>query len=126
MAATHIPPVNERIRSAAGAIDTGRGHQSSLAEQLGVSRNAVSSWFAGRSTPEPQHWTAIAGHLGIEPGELQMIAADYFAPGIKRHVELLERTAEWADAEIDRLRDAYRRTTGAEPPRPSRRPAPRP
>src|SRR5690554_1783366 len=79
----HIPPVNEAIREAAQAASSRlpRGHMSELARKIGtVERNAVTTWFSGRSTPDKDHWDAIEEHLGMEPGTLRQIAADYFDP----------------------------------------------
>lgn len=40
-------------------------NQTRLAEKLGVSQQAVSSWLKGRALPEPERMAAIEGLLGI-------------------------------------------------------------
>ena len=44
--------------------------QEGLAEQLGLSRQAVSKWESGRSDPSTTNLIALAKLFGIEPEEL--------------------------------------------------------
>ncbi|HXG69949.1 MAG TPA: helix-turn-helix transcriptional regulator [Gemmatimonadaceae bacterium] len=40
-------------------------NQARLAEELGVSQQAVSAWLSGRALPEPGRMAVIEGLLGI-------------------------------------------------------------
>jgi transcriptional regulator with XRE-family HTH domain len=115
-----IPPVNDRIRAAAERLTDDRGRQARLAKDLSVSRNAVSGWFAGRSTPEKQHWPAIAAELGLVEGELESLAAEYYSPGITRLVDTLRRNLAAAEEDLARLRGGDATPSGgqrrADPP----------
>jgi len=67
----------------------GRGGQSRLAEQLGVSRSAVSDWARGLSIPTMDRWNDIDRILGHEPGTLRA-AAGSDAPSLLDRLEHLE------------------------------------
>ena len=79
MASTHIPAINDAIVHAAArrSAERGWGWRTEFAEAIGVSRNAVSTWFKGTTTPHAGHWPAIERELGIEPGALARMAAEH-------------------------------------------------
>ncbi len=80
MATPHIPPVNAAIH--ARGKGAARGALAALAAEIGVSRNAVSTWFSGRVTPDPAYWPAIERALSIAPGTLARTAAQFFDPTV--------------------------------------------
>ena len=50
--------------------------QEALAEQLGVSRQAVTKWESGASVPSTAKLLALCGAFGLSPVELAVPAAD--------------------------------------------------
>lgn len=64
-----VGTVNETIATAVRV--QGRGAQTRLAEQMGVTLGTVSHWVNGRAAPEPHRWPAIEEALGLDPGSLK-------------------------------------------------------
>lgn len=79
MAELHIPSVNEEIRSAFKRLTLPHGWQSAFAKRLGVERNSMSVWLAGKVTPGKQYWADIESELSIPEGTLARAATTYFA-----------------------------------------------
>lgn len=74
-------------------VMTSRGlNQAALAQACGVSREAVSKWFAGESLPRPAKLRALADTLGVDVGALQTPAAP--APVIAYRTHLREPLTE--------------------------------